>query len=76
MFLNNWEHKYPPQFEDLMKEIDKELDKDKDKDKNEKKEKVKWGEVHSSHFLCDVLVFFAFRITVFVKNRAKPVWLW
>lgn len=29
MLQTNLNHKYPPQFEDLMKEIDKELDKEK-----------------------------------------------
>lgn len=31
MLQSNLENKYPPQFEDLMKEIDKELEKEKNK---------------------------------------------
>lgn len=37
MLQRNLQHKYPPQFQDLMSEIDKELEKEK-KEKEEEKE--------------------------------------
>ncbi len=37
MLQSNLQHKYPPQFQDLMSEIDKELEKEK-KEKKEKEE--------------------------------------
>lgn len=36
MLQTNLNHKYPPQFEELMKESDKELDKEKDEEKTAK----------------------------------------
>lgn len=32
MLLNNLEHKYPPELEELMKQIDEELEKEKKED--------------------------------------------
>lgn len=37
MLQSNLQHKYPPQFQDLMSEIDKELEKEK-KEKEKEKE--------------------------------------
>lgn len=37
MLQSNLEHKYPPQFEDLMRAIDKELEKEKDEKEKKKK---------------------------------------
>lgn len=37
MLQSNLQHKYPPQFQDLMSEIDKELEKEK-KEKEEENE--------------------------------------
>ena len=36
MLQSNLQHKYPPQFQDLMSEIDKELEKEKKKKEEEK----------------------------------------
>lgn len=39
MLQSNLQHKYPPQFQDLMSEIDKELEKEKiEKEEEEEKE--------------------------------------